>query len=379
MAVYSKVFGTQPPAGDWALAYYETEAATEAGRPHAITGLRSLVYKYPADSRYQIALGRILTYNPKTRADGRRYLDRHPSSPQAVEALRQSLIWDSANPASAPEIRAYLAKHNDPQLAEALRNQPKIAPKPAGKGTDTEAEPGSPNFLAQRKSSVEMEDAYKALNAKRLDDAEARFKAILVNQPDSARALAGLGYIRMQQSNFGAALSFLEQAQQNGARDPGLAPALATAHFWTIMGEASAALNQNDLTRAEQQYQAALDLKPHSPEAVEGLGGTLLKAQQNGAAAEVFDRLVKEKPGSATGWRGLFESFYNAGDASQALAIERRLPTTVRSQLMRDPDFLRLLASAFSFVGRDADAQRVLRTALDLPFPANAAGLKVET
>ncbi len=37
---------------------------------HAIAGLRGLVDKYPSDSRYQIALGRILTYNPKTR--GRR-------------------------------------------------------------------------------------------------------------------------------------------------------------------------------------------------------------------------------------------------------------------------------------------------------------------
>ena len=377
MAIYKKVFGDQPPAGDWALAYYETEAATEAGRSQAVIGLRGLVDKYPADSRYQIALGRILTYNPKTRADGRRYLERHPSSPQAMDALRQSLIWDSANPASASDIRAYLARHNDPQLAEALRNQPKIAPRAAGRGSN--ADPDSPELLAQRKDSAEMEEAYRALNAKRLDDAESRFKAILATQPDSARALAGLGYIRMQQSNFGAAVSFLEQAQQNGAKDPGLAPALATAHFWTIMGEASTALNENDLTRAEQQYQAALGVKPNSPEAVEGLGGTLLKAQQNGAAAEVFERLVKEKPASATGWRGLFQSYYNAGDAPQALGIERRLPTTVRSQLMRDPDFLRSLASAYSSVGRDADAQRVLRSALDLPFPANAHGLKVET
>ena len=294
-----------------------------------------------------------------------------------MDALRQSLIWDSANPASASDIRAYLAKHNDPQLAEALRKQPKIAPRAAGKGSD--ADPDSPELLAQRKDSAEMEEAYRALNAKRLDDAESRFKAILATQPDSARALAGMGYIRMQQSNFGSAVSFLEQAQQNGAKDSGLAPALATAHFWTIMGEASTALNENDLTRAEQQYQAALDLRPNSPEAVEGLGGTLLKAQQNGAAAEVFERLVKEKPASATGWRGLFQSYYNAGDAPQALGIERRLPTTVRSQLMRDPDFLRSLASAYSSVGRDADAQRVLRSALDLPFPANAHGLKVET
>ena len=129
MNIYRQVFGGTPPPGDWALAYYETESATEDGRPHAIAGLRDLVSKYPQDSRYQITLGRILTYNPKTRAEGRILLKRHPQDPTAVEALRQSLLWDAQNPASGPEIKAYLAKHPDEQLSTALRNQP-APPRP---------------------------------------------------------------------------------------------------------------------------------------------------------------------------------------------------------------------------------------------------------
>ncbi len=129
MAIYKQVFGTQPPAGDWALAYYETESATDEGRAHAIAGLRDLTDKYPSDSRYQVTLGRILTYNPKTREEGRRLLEKHPADPKAVAALRQSLVWDSANPASAADIRAYLLKHNDEQLSTALRNMPKVAPR----------------------------------------------------------------------------------------------------------------------------------------------------------------------------------------------------------------------------------------------------------
>ncbi len=125
MDIYRQVFGNQPPAGDWALAYYETESATEQGRPHAIAGLRALAEKYPADSRYQIALGRILTYNPHTRAEGRKLLERYPGDPHAVEALRQSLLWDAQSPASAADIRAYLAQHTDAELAQALRTQPK--------------------------------------------------------------------------------------------------------------------------------------------------------------------------------------------------------------------------------------------------------------
>ncbi len=384
MAIYRKVFGNNPPAGDWALAYYETESATEDGRPHAVAGLRALTEKYPADSRYQIALGRILTYNPKTRPEGRRYLERHPADPEAMKALRQSLVWDSQNPASAAEIRAYLAKHNDPQLAEALRNQPKPSAATPSVRTSTTGAPAapaepSPEVLADRSKGAEMEEAYKALNAKHIEEAEARFKAILANDPASPRALAGLGYIRMQQSNFGAAISFLDQAKQNGAKDAGLDTALETARFYSTMSEGATALNENDLTTAEQQYQAALVLRPNSAEALEGLGGTLLKAQQPEAAIQVYERYTRAKPSSPAAWRGLFMAHYGAGNAPQALNTERRIPASVRAQLMQDPDFLRTLASAYSSVGRDADAQRVLRSALDLPFPADAAGLKVET
>ncbi len=158
MAIYRQVFGSTPPPGDWALAYYETESATEDGRAHAIAGLRSLVEKYPNDSRYQIALGRILTYNPQTRAEGRKLLERHPDDPQAVEALRQSLVWDSANPASAADIKAYLAKHNDAQLssgsaqsAQAQRRRQVASQTP---GADRPQRPGAGGLQrSQRQAS----------------------------------------------------------------------------------------------------------------------------------------------------------------------------------------------------------------------------------
>ncbi|HEX7159446.1 MAG TPA: tetratricopeptide repeat protein, partial [Edaphobacter sp.] len=374
MAIYRKVFGNAPPPGDWALAYYETEAATEDGRPHAVAGLRSLVEKYPNDSRYQIALGRILTYSPQTRAEGRKYLERHPDDPQAVEALRQSLVWDASSPAAAADIRAYLAKHNDAQLTQALKNMPKQVPGRAAQ-TPEEIEAGK---AAQVRSQQEQA-AYNALNAKRLDEAETRFKAVLANEPENPRALAGMGYVRMQQSNFGGAISFLEQAKQYGARDAGLDKALESARFYSVMSEGSVALNENDLPAAEEKYKEGLSLRPGSPEALEGLGGTFLKAQHPESAVAIFEQYVKLKPSSMAAWRGLFMAQYGAGDAPGALATERRIPAGVRAQLMKDPDFLRTLASAYSAVGRDADAQRVLKSALELPFPAGARGLQVET
>ena len=377
MQIYRQIFGDTPPAGDLALAYYETEAATEEGRPHAIAGLRNLVAKNPGDSRYQVTLGRILTYNPKTREEGRKLLEAHPSDPQAVEALRQSLLWDAQNPASGNDIRAYLQHHPDAQLSQAL----KVLPKTGGGARQAPAMTTEQKAAAAVNATRSAADtaAYRALNAKHLEEAEQKFKAILADSPDDANALAGMGYIRMQQANFGGSISFLVQAKQDGSKDPGLDAALATSRFWYTMGEGAIALNENDLPTAEKQYRAALAMRPTSVEALEGLGGTLLKAQQPEAAVPYFAQFTKLKPAAAHAWRGLFLAQYGAGDAPHALLTEKAMPAPVRAELSRDPLYLRTLSSAYSAVGRDADAQRVLRAALDLPFPADARGLEAGT
>jgi cellulose synthase operon protein C len=395
MAKYRQVFGSTPPAGDWALAYYETESATEDGRPHAVAGLQGLVQKFPSDARYQIALGRILTYNPKTRAEGRKYLEKYPKDAQAVEALRQSLLWDSANPAVAGQIRAYLATHRDPQLAEALKNQGTGRPAPAPleasaapgpsapsrptRNTRSRPAPPSPQVVAMRAKSAEETEAYKALNDKHIDEAETRFKTILAKDPHNGRALAGMGYVRMQQSNFSGAISYLEEAKQAKVADPGIEAALDTSRFWFIMGEGQVALDANDLTGAEKQYQAALRLRPEQPEALLGLGGTLLKAEQPEPALPVFDKFVQVKPSAPEAWRGLMMSEYGAGNPPLAVATDARIPPDVHASLMQDPMYLRTLAMAYRAVGRDADASRTLEAALNLPFPADSKTLKADT
>ena len=378
-----QVYGNNPPPGDAALSYYQTEAAIESQRPQAIAGLRALVDKYPQDSRYQIALGKILTYNPRTRAEGRKLLEKHPNDPDAQEALRQSLLWDAQNPATAGEIRAYLSRHKDDQLSTALTQEQaasaaarKNAPRGPAAPAMTAEQRAAQAAYAQR--SAEEQAAYAALNAHHVDDAEARFKALLAKNPQSWQALAGLGYVRMQQSNFGGAISYLEQAQQDGSKDPAVGKALEDSRFYFTMQSATAALNENDLVTAQTQFQAALRMRPVDGTALEGLGGTLLKAQQPDAAISVFERDVKEHPGDKAAWRGLFMADYGAGKYGEALALDKRVPPKVKAELIRDPDYLRTLASVYSALGRDADAQRVLRSALDLPFPAGARGLKAD-
>jgi tetratricopeptide (TPR) repeat protein len=447
MVIYRRVLGTHPPAGDLALAYYDAESATEDGRPHAVAGLRALVEKYPADSQYQIALGRVLTYSPATREEGRKYLAGFPKDQQAAAALRQSLVWDAANPAVAPQIRAYLATHQDPQLAAVMQmtQGPSSAPAPSAQipsrtaspdgptsstpaveaakvsavaaqpipirpavpvpspstpvasapmvgvatapaaaveQTPSRVAPPAPNGTADvsvaRTRAAAETAAYQALNANRIDEAETRFKAILAGEPGDSKALAGMGYVRMQQGNFLGAISFLERAKLNNSDDKGLAAALDTARFWFIMGEGQQSLNENDLTTAEKRYRAALALRPDSPEALEGLGGTLLKAQQPGPAIPIFEHAVEAQPASTGGWRDLLIAQLQAGNAPSALVTDKRIPAATHGQLMNDPLFLQALASAYVAVGRSGDAQTTLESALKLPFSADAKGLKID-
>src|ERR1700733_15939497 len=67
LPLYRKGFHGAEPSGIWAVSYYETEAAVPAELPQAIAGLRGLAKQSPANPSYRLALGRVLTYDPKTR------------------------------------------------------------------------------------------------------------------------------------------------------------------------------------------------------------------------------------------------------------------------------------------------------------------------
>ncbi|MGH9599704.1 MAG: tetratricopeptide repeat protein, partial [Terracidiphilus sp.] len=363
MRVYRQLYGDHPP-DNIALAYYQTLYGTPGGKAQAIAAMRALAASNPGDARYAIGLGTMLTYNPDTRAEGIRILQDHRDDPMAQAALRQALIWSSANPTSAGELAAYLRTHpEDTQIAGLLRkNEAQLARMSAGIAR-------TPAELA----------AFAALNAHRLDDAEARFNAILHDQSNNGRAAAGMGFLRMQQKNFGAAIAYFNQAEQDGLKARAVDDALATSRFWYVMGEATEALNTDHLDAAAAEYRQALVMKPKNPAALNGLGGLFIKEKQYSDAEPVYEALIRVQPDGADGWRGLFLAYAGAGQYDKALAVQARFPAPVKSALNRDPDYLSTLATMYQAEGRTADAQRVLALALSLPFPNNGTTLKIDT
>lgn len=340
MQIYRSVFGDNPPAGNYALAYYDTEAAIPADRPHAIAGLRRLSKQFPADSRYAVTLGRVLTYDPATRTEGMSILRQYENVPAAQAALSQAETWNTraANP--------------EPGAA--------AAPSPAPVAVN------SPESLA-----------YRALNSGRIDDAKQRFQGMLDRQPNSPGALAGMGYVAMKQQDFGAAASYFERARSAGARN--VDSALNTANFWLKMSSAGDALKSGDTDAAIEGYRSALAIKPNSADALEGLGGALAQSGNSIDAADAFDRAIHADPQRASAWRGLFVAQSTGGSAQAALDINDRIPRAVRARLESDPEYLRLLAQDYLAVGRKADVDRVVAQALALPFPNNGRDLPLQT
>jgi cellulose synthase operon protein C len=351
MQAYRQLYGEHPP-DDVALEYYETEAATDTGRSQAIGGLRALAKLHAGEERYLATLGRVLTYNPKTRAEGEALLQKLPQDAGAQTALRQALLWDAQNPASAGAIHRYLDLHPDAELAKHMQE------------TETRQ-------IQQPKSSAvnpAEQAAYAALQGNDVDGAESAFRALLGKEPDNPRALAGIGFVHMKQGNFDQAVSDFEGALHNGSKDRAVANSLDTARFWRTMGEGAKALEQNDLSLGAQRYREAVAQRPGSPEALAGLAGTLLRARQNTEAAQIYARWTKVQPNSAPAWRGLFVAQAQGGQPQPALATSKQFPGPVGETLQADPEYLLALAAAYRTTGDDAKAGQILQKALNLPF-----------
>ncbi len=373
MRIYRQLYGDRPPDGDIALAYYQTLFATAGGKQEAINGMRAAAARNPGDARYGVELGTMLANNEKTHSEGIRMLEEHPRDLNAQAALRQDVLRDSANPVYAPEVREYLKEHpEDAEIASRLKTESSSQPK-------KDEEPSRPQPSPGIGRATPEQAAYEALKEHHLGEAEKRFMAILDKEPNDGRAAAGMGLVRMQERNFGDAINFLTQAESDGFKGRAVEDALANSQFSFTMGLAAQALNENQLDLAAAKYREALAMRPHSPQVLDGLAGLLLREKQYTQAAALYDQLVEVQPNSTDGWRGLFLAYAQDRQNDEALAVEARLPTSVKDALTRDPEYLRELAAIYLSENRTAEAQRTLAEALALPFPGNGSALNAET
>ncbi len=105
-------------------------------------------------------------------------------------------------------------------------------------------------------------------------------------------------------------------------------PAAAAAmpgDFRTRLSQASTALHQGDLSRAEQLYNSVLSEQPSNTEALSGLGDVAKLRHDPASAAQMYDRVLAQNPSYLPAILASADQKWDSGDKKGALALYRRL------------------------------------------------------
>ncbi len=343
LALYRKAFHGTVPSGMWAVSYYETEAAVPADLPQAVAGMRELQKQYPANPGYQLALGRILTYDEKTRLEGVQLLANVRGTAEQTEqarvAWRQAILFGGP---AASTVQEYLARYPDEQLA--ARVQSAQADRSAHAPVAGQAAQGA---------------AYAALHKGNLAEAQHLFEGLLSIPPQKGKALAGLGYINMQQQDFVHAREHFEQAESAGFHSPELSSALVDARYWTAMQEGNRALDLDDLARAMTAFEQAQNVKPSGAEALQGQAGVFMQKGQPEKALSLFEQAVRLQQDRPQGWTAWFDALVQADRSKEVIADQPYIAAETMTKLEADPDYLAVLAAAEISTGNQAEAHRL--------------------
>ncbi len=346
LAVYRKAFHGAEPSGIWAVSYYETEAAVPAELPQAIAGLRGLAKQYPANPSYQLALGRVLTYDPKTRVEGIKLLSTLHGNAEQMEqarlAWRQAIVWGIDGPA-AETAADYLARYPDDQLASRLHaSQAEHVSHPVIPG---QSEQGS---------------AYEALSKGDLQQAQHLFESLLTIPAQRAKALAGLGYVEMQQKNFSAAKEHFEQAESAGYHAPELTTSLVDARYWKAMQEGNRALDNDEFPHAISAFDEAHAIKPSGSEALQGLAGVWMQQKQPEKALPLFEQAVRLQQDRPQAWIAWFDALVRASRSKEVIADQPYISPETLTKLEGDADYMAVLAAAQMNAGSMAEGRRLV-------------------
>jgi tetratricopeptide (TPR) repeat protein len=354
--IYREVFGDNPPPGGWAIAYYEALASTPGGWEAATAGLEKLMQKYPQAGEYRLSLGTLQTYRPATRLEGMKLLESVRGNSllenKARQAWRQALLWEGQNPNVLPSLKAYLGRYPDPELQK--------------------VEAGLPHVEANSATTRSKDEnaGYGALQAGNVKEAEARFEAALREKPKSVAALSGLGFVRMKQEDFDSAQELFKAAAAEAPNDKVVAEALEGSHFWGIMKSGSTALTANRAA-AIGLFREALQLRPESFDAMQGLAGALMKFNNPQEAAPLFDKLLEQQPKNADLWLLAFNARYQSAGPGPSLAFAKEMPETIREQMERNIEFHAIMAAALSDAGRNPESKQQLQQGIDLANARN--------
>ena len=367
-AKYRELFGDAGPPGDLALEYYQTIGGTPGGWEQARDGLRRVVRRAPAEPRFRLALGKLLTYREEARREGIELLAALARDPtvgkEAAASWRQALLWLPATEADLPLLRAYARVHpGDAEIARRIDRSRKsgslrdaFAALDRGDlrtaeqlframGDDPEARRGLA-LLAERRSLHTRKAGFVALDRGDLRAAEELFQAA-GDDPDARLGLALVaqrrGNAALQEGNFAQARQQLERARAlvPQRRDVWEQP-LKSATFWGLLQEAKAARDEGSDDVAEAKLLDALGRAPQNDRwhADLALADLYFARKQRQKAEGHYRDVLVSVPDQPDALRALTAILVQDGRYDEAMPVNERLVRVDPQKAFR-PEWLR--------------------------------------
>ncbi|WP_218079340.1 tetratricopeptide repeat protein [Anthocerotibacter panamensis] len=158
----------------------------------------------------------------------------------------------------------------------------------------------------------------------RLDEAQAEFEAVLLNNPGSFRAHTAMGTILLKKKNYDGALAHFEEAMRLDPMKP--QATLKAAKLYA---------KQGNLTKAQEYFQSTLTLDPKSVSAYVGSGQVLLQQEEYEEAILQFKKALRLEPGLASAHQRLAQAYAKLGKTAEAAA---ELKTSMSSNESKNPN-----------------------------------------
>lgn len=197
------------------------------------------------------------------------------------------------------------------------------------------------------KTAQAIAEAEGRLRNNKIDDAEGIITTVLEEHPDNADALAVLGKVRYQQSNYDEAQAKLTEALKSKAQDAGLQAMLGHVH-----------VAKKEPGPAAEAFGKAFQLDSENSEYGLYYGINLLESGDAAGAEKVLAQVADLDPGALTP-SGTGVHTYWADALRKQGKLDEALRTYMKAQTQYGSDKMAFAGAAFVYEEKD-DAQHAL-------------------
>lgn len=283
---YRAIFPDGFPDDELALEHAQLVAGTRGGQEEGRRLLVDLARKHLDDPRFQVALASHMSTRRPVAADTLRSLRELSASAsvlvarQAREAWRRAVLAMDPVEASLPALREYIASNPG---ETAVRERLDEVTQSIGQDRKVRTDPG---LRALR-------EGWAALDAGRIEEAQARLQEAVALRPNDGEAAGGLGLVRMRQGRHAEALEHFRRARElDGAAGAKWSGMIQTARYWELLQQAGQAREAGNLDVAEARVREARAIDPKEPNAAIELARIHLAAGRDVEAEALLGELT---------------------------------------------------------------------------------------